>query len=59
MGRPPLTLMLPACLDALDVAEDCLRRVGSDWRRTPLSIRIVTMIAANAVLPVLMQAGRR
>jgi hypothetical protein len=53
MGHPP------ARLDALDVAEDCLRRVGSDWRRTPLSIRIVTMIAANAVLPVLIQAGRR
>ncbi len=51
--------MLPACLDALDVAEDCLRRVGSDWQRTPLSIRIITLICANAVLPALMQAGRR
>ncbi len=58
MGRQPL-MLLPACLDALDVAEDCLRRVGSDWQRTPLAIRFVTLICANAVLPVLMQAGRR
>jgi hypothetical protein len=56
MGRPPL---IPACINALDVAEDTLRRIGSDWRRTPLSIRIVALICANAILPVLMQAGRR
>ncbi len=58
MGRQPL-MLLPACLDALDVAEDCLRRIGSDWQHTPLPIRFVTLVAANAVLPVLMQAGRR
>jgi hypothetical protein len=52
-------MLLPACLDALDVAEDCLRRIGSDWQHTPLPIRFVTLVAANAVLPVLMQAGRR
>lgn len=57
MGRPPA--MLPACLDALDAAEDCLRRIGSDWQHTPLPIRFVTLVCANAVLPVLMQAGRR
>ncbi len=56
MGRPPL---IPACINALDVAEDTLRRIGSDWEHTPPAIRFVTLICANAVLPVLMQAGRR